>query len=309
MTLQNLGVYLLVMIRLGPQVLIMNNQWSNMQACMASYRNLRAQIGEAERHREAMDAKYQFARLEHALEFQDVSFSYTGDVAQTAILREVSCQFAKRTTTAIVGRSGAGKTTLVLLLASFYTPQRGQVRIDGEPISQFSRASLRRHMALVPQEPFLFNDTIRNNLCFGLDPPVSERSIRQALAVSHCIEFVDQLAEGLDTRVGSRGGHLSQGQRQRLTIAHALLTEPHVLILDEPTSALDSESEQAIQDTLERLKGRLTMVIIAHRLQTIRHADKIILLDRGRIAAEGEHQHLLEVSHLYRSLFDYAPAP
>ncbi|MBT4521871.1 MAG: ABC transporter ATP-binding protein [Halieaceae bacterium] len=308
MGLESLGIYLLIMTRLGPQVMLMNAQWSNMYACMESYRQLEQQRDVAKSNREELTTGDPFTGIKEAIELENVGFGFGEGVAFKPVLKAVSCRFPRHSTSAIVGRSGAGKTTLVRLLTTLYRPSEGQICLDGKSLGDFSKVGLRRRMALVPQDPFLFSDSIRGNLCFGLEDEVAEDQLRDALEVAHCREFVERLPDGLDYQVGPRGGALSQGQRQRLAIAHALLTGPELLLLDEPTSALDTESEQAIQDTLLTLKGRLTIIIIAHRLGTIRHADNIMLLDHGRIQDQGEHSELLQRSSLYRTLFQLEPS-
>jgi len=303
MGLESLGIYLLVMTRLGPQVMLMNAQWSNMYACMESYRHLEQQHEVAKRNREELAEGATFSTINDAIELKNVGFGFGEGASFKPVIEAVSCRFPRHSSSAIVGRSGAGKTTLLRLLTTLYRPSEGQILLDGTPLERFSKTSLRRAMALVPQDPFLFSDSIRGNLCFGLEDEVADDQLHEALEVAHCLEFIERLPAGLDYQVGPRGGALSQGQRQRLAIAHALLTGPELLLLDEPTSALDTASEQAIQDTLLALQGHLTIIIIAHRLGTIRHADNIILLDRGHVQDQGQHSALLERSALYRTLF------
>jgi ABC-type multidrug transport system fused ATPase/permease subunit len=192
----------------------------------------------------------------------------------------------------------------VKLAVGFYQPTKGEIRIDDSPLGGYDLATWRRKVAYLAQETFLFDESIRANLNFGLAKPLSKEREIEILTQSHALEFIDRLEKGLETQVGEAGQRLSQGQKQRLALAQALAVEPELLILDEPTSALDSESERAVHDTLMALKGRLTMIVVAHRLSTIKNADQIILLDYGHLRAQGPHEKLLESSSLYRSLFE-----
>ena len=218
-------------------------------------------------------------------------------------LQQIDCFIPARSLTAVVGRSGAGKTTLISLLAAYHLPTQGEISFDGQPLENYRLATLRRGMAFVDQEPFFFNDTIRENLNFGVEPPLDDASLEQALRDSGSWEFVSQLDQGLDTMVGERGSRLSQGQKQRLAIAHALVINARVLILDEPTSALDKTSELIIAQTIRELAARLTVIVIAHRLETVRRADQILLLEHGRLIAQGDHESLLADCPQYRELF------
>ncbi|HOO91059.1 MAG TPA: ATP-binding cassette domain-containing protein, partial [Syntrophales bacterium] len=165
-------------------------------------------------------------------------------------------------------------------------------------------ASLRRKIAMVPQEPYFFDGTIRSNITFGLDPVPHETELEYLLDQTGCTSFLKSFDHGIETVVGQRGNRLSQGQRQRLAIVHALAKKPDILVLDEPTSALDSESEQAIRQTLQQWRGTLTILVIAHRLSTIAHANRILVMDNGRLVAVGTHESLIEMSSLYRGLFE-----
>jgi ABC-type multidrug transport system fused ATPase/permease subunit len=202
--------------------------------------------------------------------------------------------------TALVGASGAGKTTLADLIPRFYDPTHGEVLIDGVDLRQFEIDSLRRKLAVVSQDTFIFNTSIRNNIAYGTEG-ASQAAIETAARQANALEFIQQMPEGFDTQLGDRGVRLSGGQRQRIAIARALLRDPEILILDEATSALDSVSERLIQKSLEKLSAGRTVIAIAHRLSTIANADKVVVLEQGRIVEQGKYQELLERrGHLWK---------
>lgn len=240
--------------------------------------------------------------FESGIRFEGVSFSYPGG---PDVLSDVDLDVPRGSVTALVGPSGAGKTTLANLLPRFMDVGGGKITIDGVDVRDVTLVSLREAMALVTQDVVLFDDTVRRNVAYGRGG-VPEERIRAALAAANAEEFVDALPDGLDTRVGEAGGRLSGGQRQRLAIARALLKDPPILILDEATSALDTESERAVQDALERLMAGRTTLVIAHRLSTVRRADQIVVLERGRLVERGRHAELLALGGVYRRLHDLA---
>jgi ATP-binding cassette, subfamily B, bacterial MsbA len=234
-----------------------------------------------------------------SIEFKNVSFAYNNDL----VLKNIHLRIPKGKTIALVGPSGGGKSTLADLIPRFYDPTQGEVWVDGKSIADYEIESLRHHMGIVTQESILFNDTIFNNIAFGLTD-VRESDVIQAARVANAHEFIMQTDQGYQTRIGERGSKLSGGQRQRLSIARAVLRNPPILILDEATSALDSESEKAVQEALFNLMKNRTSVIIAHRLSTIQHADEIVVIQDGEIRERGKHEELIALDGVYRKLVD-----
>jgi subfamily B ATP-binding cassette protein MsbA len=232
--------------------------------------------------------------------FEHVSFSYN---ETRPVLYDVSFEANPTEMVAVVGLSGSGKTTIINLLSRFYEPSSGEIKIDDINISEVTVASLRSQIGLVTQELILFNDSICNNIAYGLEEMPFERIVGAAKAAK-AHEFIKELPEAYDTQIGEKGVLLSSGQRQRLAIARALLKNPPILILDEATSALDSESERLIQIALTNVMQDRTTVVIAHRLSTIRNADKILVVDKGRIVEVGTHDELCQVDGIYKKLYD-----
>ena len=243
---------------------------------------------------------FTLARAKGSLEFHDVGFTYTE--ANGAVLHGIGFKAAPGETVALVGRSGSGKSTLVSLLPRFYDVSTGAILLDGHDLKEFSLRNLREQVAMVSQDVMLFNDSIRNNIAYGSLDKHSEADIVAAAEAAYAMTFIRRLSQGLDTLVGDRGVLLSGGERQRISIARALLKDAPVLILDEATSSLDSESERHIQAALERLMAHRTTLVIAHRLSTVEKADRIIVLDRGRIVEMGPHAELLAKNGHYAAL-------
>ena len=238
--------------------------------------------------------------IKHKLEFSNVSFTYEG--AKASSLDNVNLTVPVGEVVALVGASGSGKTTLVSLVPRFYRPTQGTVTIDGIDIRSVDRSSLRRQIGIVSQETVLFDDLIRNNIAYGR-PDATEEQIIEAARAAYAWEFIERLPNGLDTFVGENGLKLSGGQRQRLAIARAILRDPPILILDEATSALDSESEKLVQQALANLMKARTTLVIAHRLSTVQHADRLVVMKRGRIEEIGTHAELLQKGGLYTRLY------
>lgn len=232
--------------------------------------------------------------------FENVSFRYPG--SDKLALHDVSLHAKPGQTVALVGASGGGKTTLAALIPRFYAPESGRITIDGVDISTLSLESLRIHIALVSQDIVLLNDTVQANIAFGQTGEVDVAKVQEAAIAANAWDFIRQLPQGLNTRIGENGSTLSGGQRQRIAIARALLKNAPILILDEATSALDSESERLVQQALSTLMHNRTTLVIAHRLSTIERADQILVLDQGRIVESGDHASLLEADGYYANL-------
>ena len=240
------------------------------------------------------------ARVTGAIRFDEVAFAYPGR-PETIALGPLSFSIGPGERVALVGPSGAGKSTVFALILRFYDPTSGRVLVDGADIRHCDPHDLRRAVALVPQDPVIFAASVTENVRFGR-PGATLAEVRDACAAAHALEFVERLPHGFDTDLGERGVKLSGGQRQRVSIARAILADRPVLLLDEATSSLDAESERQVAAALERLARGRTTLVIAHRLATVRHADRIIVLDRGRVHAVGTHQDLLRANGLYAHL-------
>ena len=240
------------------------------------------------------------SRAEGRIRFDQVSFAYPSRPDDLAIA-DLDLRIEAGETVAIVGPSGAGKSTCLQLLLRFYDPISGTISIDDQPLGCLDPTALRSQLALVPQETVLFGANARENIRLGR-PDATDREVEAAAKAAAAHEFISALPDGYETFLGERGIRLSGGQRQRIAIARAILKDPPVLLLDEATSALDSESERLVQAALERLMEHRTTLIIAHRLSTVKKADRILVMDRGRIAAEGTHEELVSSNPLYARL-------
>ena len=268
-----------------------------LQAAVAGAKRVRSMFALLPESADASDA-LDAANVKGAVHFEDVGFRYPDG---TSVLHDITFEARPGEMVALVGLTGAGKTTLVSLIPRFYDPTAGRVLVDGVDVRHYRVRSLRERVAIVLQEPILFSGTIADNLRYGrLD--ATGRDIEDAARLAHAHEFITHLAKGYDTEIAEAGGGLSGGERQRLSVARAILKNAPILILDEPTSSLDSISEEIVFGALRRLRAGRTTIVIAHRLSTVRDADRILVLDGGRIAAQGRHAELLKTSPLYRRM-------
>jgi len=276
-----------------------------------AYYNIQKGLASAERINKILDADItirdkdnpiHLLDFNHSIEYRNVSFAYIkGDTGW--VLKNFNLKVEKGKTIALVGQSGSGKTTLADLLPRFYDLEHGEILLDGENIKDYRLADLRNMMGIVTQESILFNDTVFNNIAFGMEN-ATEVDVVNAAKIANAHDFIMQMPNGYQTNIGDRGGKMSGGQRQRLSIARAVLKNPPILILDEATSALDTESERLVQDAITRLMENRTVLVIAHRLSTIQHADEIIVLKKGEIIERGRHNELLGKNGEYKKLYE-----
>lgn len=275
------------------------------------YSQLQKTIGSTQRVREVLKEAIEHVEIERSIlaetdkilggvRFANVSFSYPSR-SEIKVLHEVNLECKPGEQIALVGPSGAGKSTIVSMLLRFYQPEQGQIFLDDRPADDISLSALRKQMAFVPQDVLLFGGSIRENIAYG-NPEATEVQIMEAARQANAHEFIERFPEGYDTLVGERGVKLSGGQRQRIAIARAILKNPVILILDEATSSLDSASEQLVQEALENLMKNRTSFVIAHRLSTVRNANRIYVLDKGHIVESGTHDELIALQGLYQSL-------
>jgi subfamily B ATP-binding cassette protein MsbA len=270
---------------------------ANIQKGLAAAESIFEQLDEVP---EVDHGTVELERVSGRLEVRNLSFQYPG--AEKPVLSDISFSAEPGQMIALVGRSGSGKSTLASLIPRFYHHETGQILLDGVDVEDYKLRNLRRHIALVTQQVTLFNDSVANNIAYGDLVDAPREAIEQAVEAAYAKEFIDKLAQGLDTEVGENGVLLSGGQRQRLAIARALLKDAPILVLDEATSSLDTESERHIQAALDRVMTGRTTLVIAHRLSTIEKADLILVMDQGRIVERGTHASLLEQNGFYARL-------
>jgi subfamily B ATP-binding cassette protein MsbA len=280
-----------VMIQIG----LLNGAYTQMQATLAASTRLGELFAEVP---QVKDGPGTISSFENRIGLKDVSFSYGGEL----VLERVSVEIRKGEVVALVGPSGVGKSTLADLILRFYDPTEGAITIDGRDLRTLRQDSYRRLFGVVSQEALLFNATIRENIAYGRDG-ISETEIVRAANIANAHDFITEFPEGYDTPVGDRGIRLSGGQRQRIAIARAIVGRPPILILDEATSSLDSESERLVQQAIDRVMEGATSIVIAHRLSTVLHADKIVVMGRGGIEAVGRHADLLATNGTYGRLY------
>jgi subfamily B ATP-binding cassette protein MsbA len=275
-----------------------SNAFYNVQRGSAAVERIEAVLTAPVKVQEAPNAR-ELTSFNHSIEFRNVSFAYE----DTLILDDINLVIEKGKTIALVGSSGSGKSTLADLVPRFHDVTKGELLIDGINIRNYTLSSVREQMSIVTQEPILFNDSIAGNISLG-HPEAGQPAIEHAAKVANAHNFISMKDEGYDTNIGDRGSKLSGGERQRLTIARALLKNPPILILDEATSSLDTESERLVQDAIDNMMQNRTSIVIAHRLSTIRHADEIIVLQKGKIVERGNHESLISQNGFYKRLVE-----
>jgi subfamily B ATP-binding cassette protein MsbA len=298
LSIGGIAAFILVLKEVSDAARKVANVSLNLSAVSAAAERLFVLLDEPPEIRDAPDAR-PLPGVEGQITFEQVEFAYRPAVP---VLRGLTLTIQPGEVVALVGRSGAGKTTVASLIPRFYEVAAGAVRIDGIDVREVTVESLRAQIGIVPQDPHLFAGTVRDNIAYGR-LGAADPEIEAAARAANAHEFILALPEGYATRVGERGVRLSGGQRQRLSIARAVLRNPRILILDEATSSLDNESEALVQEALDRLVRGRTTVVIAHRLTTVRHADRIVVMDRGRIAEQGTHEQLLAANGAYAELY------
>lgn len=293
---EELLTYIIVFSQILNPAKSISQSISNIQRGLASAERIFKLIDEKPKIQNAQNPVY-IEEFQHEIKFENVGFTYEKE----PVLNNINLEIKKGETVALVGSSGAGKSTLADLIPRFYDPTAGVIKIDGVAINQIQINSLRNLMGIVTQESILFNDTVAKNIAFAM-PHAKEEDVIQAAKIANAHNFIMELEHGYNTSIGERGGKLSGGQRQRISIARAIMKNPPILILDEATSALDTESEKLVQEALSNLMKNRTSVVIAHRLSTIQHANKIVVMDKGRIVEQGTHDELLKLQGIYHKL-------
>jgi subfamily B ATP-binding cassette protein MsbA len=285
------------MFRLSPLVSRLNSQVYTAEGDLSHLIRTHAFVDELDRRHEP-SGKDEISSISH-IEFDDVAFSYEPD---EPVLKEISFEVDRGEFIAFVGQSGAGKSTIVSLLARLYDPDQGEIRANGQPISEYELEAWRSRIALVRQQPFIFNDTLANNITVA-NRDATQEDIERVCTIAKVDEFVNELPDGYDSQLGDDGVRLSGGQRQRVALARALLKDSDFLLLDEATSDLDSNLEREVQDAIEAMERDYGMIAIAHRLSTVKNVDRIYTVDSGEIIEEGSHQELLDDDGDYAELY------
>jgi ABC-type multidrug transport system fused ATPase/permease subunit len=287
-------LFVLVFARLIPPLQAGVRSFNLMQKALVSARRVFELMDADEVVEEKMNA-LPIKHFEHNITFKDVSFAYD---SSKGVLHHINLTIEKGQSLALVGMSGAGKTTLLNLLPRFYDVSQGEILLDGVNIKDYVISDLRALMGLVSQDILLFNDTVYNNICFGLEN-VSEKQVYEAAKIANADEFISAMPQAYQTNIGDRGVKLSGGQRQRLSIARAVLRNPEILLFDEATSALDSQSEVMVQEAIENVMRNRTSVMIAHRLTSVQNADRILVFQEGNVVEEGSHHQLIQQNGMY----------
>jgi len=285
----SLLTFFFVLIRVAPAIQDINGTMAFLSTLNGSLDNVKNLL-ESDNQGYFQNGSMEFTQLNRSIDIVSVDFGYD---SSSLVLHNITLTLEKGKTTALVGASGAGKTTLADLIPRFYDPTQGHIFVDGVDLKELDVYSLRKNMAIVSQDTFIFNTSVWNNIAYGT-LNATEAEIKEAARLANALEFIQDMPQGFDTQLGDRGVRLSGGQRQRIAIARALLRDPQILILDEATSALDSVSERLIQESLEKLSVGRTVIAIAHRLSTIAKADKVVVLEGGYIVEQGKYKDLLQ---------------
>lgn len=291
--------FITAMIMIAQPMKRITNVTQSLQRGLASAESVFEFLDE---HEELDSGEVKLSGVTGNISIQNMSFKYPS--AEGTALNGISLEIRSGETVALVGSSGSGKTTLANMIPRFYTPDSGAIALDGHDLNSINLKSLREYIALVSQEVVLFNDSVYNNIAYGSNTNFSQEDVYNAAKLANALEFIEQLPNGFDTDIGENGTRLSGGQKQRLAIARALLKNAPILVLDEATSALDNQSEKLVQEALDRLMSNRTTLVIAHRLSTIQHADKIVVLDKGKIVEVGKHEELLSANGHYANLYN-----
>jgi subfamily B ATP-binding cassette protein MsbA len=299
MPLPLLLVFIFVLIRLTDPLRQLNGQRHVIASHIASLEKVDDVLESIMSYNTIADGKNQFIGFSHSISIRDVTFSYD---QKSSVLSDITFDVGKNEMVALVGASGGGKSTLVDLIIRLIEPDKGEILVDGEDIRKFTLESYHKRIGFVSQDSFLFNDTVLNNICYGSDH-ISKKDAIESAKHAHAHEFIMELPEKYDTPIGEKGVKLSGGQKQRLSLARAIYKKPDILILDEATSSLDSESEKIIQESIAHIKNKYTIIAIAHRISTIRNADKIVVIEKGVIVEQGTHEDLIQKGGIYANYY------